>query len=470
MTAWLQPGDSYELLRMLPDNSIDSLCSDPPYLLGFMGKKWDKLDGNPAQDPAFWAEVLRVLKPGAYGVAFGAPRTFHRLAVAMEDAGFEIRDSLHWVFGSGFPKSMDLSKALDKAAGAEREVVGSRRLTGTARIKGGQGSATAGKDLYETHELRDALPLTVPATDLAKHWSGFGTALKPAHEPVLLVRKPPVGSIAANVTEWGVGGVNVDGCRIEGGERALMGPCNPRGQGAAYGKFDHSETSAGTTDQGRWPPNVILTHSPECHDHCAECCPVALLDQVSGEAGKAGVAGGNQIFGQPRAGGPVEDSGYTDSGGVSRYFLRARYGPADWLGALYHGKAQKRERNAGVRGKRSAGEMTGGRAEGSAAMASPRTGAGRTGGAANYHPTVKPVEVMRWLVRLVTPPGGVTLDPFLGSGTTAIAAALEGIHCVGFDLDADHVRIALERLSYRFESTANPQADERQFDLFGDVA
>ena len=276
MTAWLQPGDSYQLLRMLPDNSIDSLCSDPPYLLGFMGKKWDKLDGNPAQDPAFWAEVLRVLKPGAYGVAFGAPRTFHRLAVAMEDAGFEIRDSLHWVFGSGFPKSLDLSKALDKAAGAEREVVGKS----TRNVSGKPNQRTDG--LAGTSTFRESVGMgqytTAPATDLAKHWSGWGTALKPAHEPVLLVRKPPVGSIAANVTEWGVGGVNVDGCRIEGGERALMGPCNPRGQGAAYGKFDHSETSVGTTDQGRWPPNVILTHSPECHDHCAECCPVALLD------------------------------------------------------------------------------------------------------------------------------------------------------------------------------------------------
>lgn len=453
MTAWLQPGDSYQLLRLLPDNSIDSLCSDPPYLLGFMGKKWDKLDGNPAQDPAFWAEVLRVLKPGAYGVAFGAPRTFHRLAVAMEDAGFEIRDSLHWVFGSGFPKSLNVSKELDKVAGFKR---GSNYQPNG--LNNTHGSGWGGGHTTEVDP---------PVTDLAKHWSGWGTALKPAHEPILLVRKPPFGSIAANVTEWGVGGVNVDWCRIDG-EAVPMFHVGDMASGAIGG---WSKRTGEQSDQGRWPPNVILTHSPECHETCAQMCPVALLDQVSGEAGKAGVAvlrngGGNRIFDGERKDTNLVDGGYTDSGGVSRYFLRARYGAADWLGALYHGKAQKRERNAGVRGKRSAGEVTGGRAEGSAGLNNPRAGAGRGQGAANYHPTVKPVEVMRWLVRLVTPPGGVTLDPFLGSGTTAIAAALEGIHCVGFDLDPDHIRIAVERLKYRFESTADPQADPRQVSLW----
>jgi DNA modification methylase len=370
-------GSCLDRLKDLPDASIDSIVTDPPYELGFMGKSWDA--SGIAYNVELWRECLRILKPGGHLLAFGGTRTYHRMAVAIEDAGFEIRDSIHWVYGSGFPKSLDVSKAIDKAAGAEREVTGPKPYT-NQNIKNNH--------LHAGHEnVREQTYFTTPATDAAKQWSGWGTALKPAHEPIVLARKPLNGTVAQNVQEHGTGAINIDGCRV--GSEIL--PAQVAGQ-ATIGTFErkHMITPERT---GRWPANIIF-------DEAAG----AELDEQS----------------------DME---------TSRFF--------------YCPKPGKKERNAGLDKlkAKTAGEATD-REDGSAGLNSPRAGAGRTGGSKNFHPTVKPVELMRYLCRLITPSGGTVLDPFLGSGTTAVAATLEGFQWVGCEMTADYLPIIKGRVQW----------------------
>jgi len=392
---------------------------------GFMAREWD--GSKIAFDVSAWRELYRVLKPGAHLVAFGGTRTFHRIACAIEDAGFQIRDSLAWLYGQGFPKSMDLSKAIDKAAGAEREVVGTRRLQGNAGVptslKGGTYSVGAGL----TADVQ--IPITAAATDLAKKWEGWGTALKPCFEPIILARKPPIGTIAQNVAQFGVGGLNIDECRtpIEDGGGSWGQGKRPGGFGDVGADKGDGKPCGQKHESGRWPPNVA------CDEDIA-----ADLDELYGVKKT-----GSHKAGQPRTrvatyGKPsqnlFENSG--DEGGVSRYF--------------YCPKANGKERDAGLESwpVLTGGEATGGREEGSAGVNNPRAGAGRGGGRRNPHPTVKPLALMRWLCKLVTPPGGFIIDPFAGSGTTGCAAALEGFHFAGIELDPVHVRLAMDRINY----------------------
>ena len=261
MKARLLLGDCRDSMRAMDAESIDAIVSDPPYGLSFMGKGWDH--GVPNED--FWIEALRVAKPGAHLLAFGGTRTFHRLVVAIEDAGWEIRDCVMWVYGSGFPKSQDVSKAIDKAAGAEREVVGPK-VTGDGHIQ----NRKNGTNEYGTFKIaQDGIDmLTAPATDAARQWSGWGTALKPAYEPIIMARKPLTGTVAANVLMHGTGAINVDGCRVgtDGGgtscnHRDEHGKC--RGHGNA-GRSTSGETFHGPdTSGGRWPANVLHDGSDE---------------------------------------------------------------------------------------------------------------------------------------------------------------------------------------------------------------
>lgn len=382
----LRCGNNLDLLPTLPDCSIDACVCDPPYELGFMGRKWDS--SGIAYNVDLWRQVLRVLKPGGHLVAFGGTRTYHRMTCAIEDAGFEIRDCLGWLYGSGFPKSLDVSKAIDKAAGAERDVVGSYK--GASNI--GKGSTNS----YITTESGRStdVQITAPATDAAKQWQGWGTALKPAWEPAVLARKPLDGTVAANVLAHGTGAINVDGCRVGNNERPLILSTASRPPLNTFGGSLNGSVDAGTTTQGRWPANILHDGSDEAEE----------------------------VF---------SDDG---NGSASRFFYSAK--TAVW------------EREAGLDDlpRKTAGELTN-RADGSAALDSPRSGAGRASqGRANIHPTVKPVDLMRWLVRLVTPPGGVVLDPFTGSGSTGMAATLEGFGFVGFELDPHHVEIARRRI------------------------
>jgi len=377
----LHHGDCLDVLRAMPDASVHAIVTDPPYGLSFMGERWDY--DVPSVD--VWAECLRVLKPGGHLLAFAGTRTQHRIAVRIEDAGFEIRDMIAWVYGSGFPKSLDVSKAIDKAAGAEREVVGRHIQSAQTRTSGYAGE---GKPMMAwQHDI------TAPATDAARQWQGWGTALKPALEPITVARKPLVGTVAANVLAHGTGALNIDGCRV-GIATAERQTIDTR-SGAGFGTGNTVGGSTGresglfkSHDGGRWPANVI-------HDGSEEV--LAVFPQTkSGALNQANVTAGNRIYGthagyeNPKQYGP-------DSGSAARFF--------------YCAKANKSDR-----------------------------------GADNVHPTVKPTDLMRYLCRLVTPPGGTVLDPFTGSGSTGKAAILEGFGFVGIEREADYIAIAEARI------------------------
>lgn len=404
MTFTIIVDDMRTALAAMEPNSVDSIVCDPPYEYGFMGKAWDST--GVAFDPATWRECLRVLKPGGHLLAFGATRTVHRIACAIEDAGFDIRDQIAWMFGSGFPKSLDVSKAIDRLAGVLKPE--------------GKGFTVAGfshnEKLLTTAPSRGYVK-PPPATPDAQRWSGWGTALKPAMEPIIVARKPLVGTVAANVLAHGTGAINVDGCRI--GTAGGGTHCTNRDvQGRCLGHANAGQSTSGETfhgpdtSGGRWPANVIL-------DEAAG----AVLDEQSGhttstnqprinDADKSGMT-------RKKA---FTSTGFADSGGASRFF--------------YSAKADGKERDAGLEGLPVAG---------SASVAAVHS---HSEGRRNTHPTVKPIDLMRYLCRLVTPPGGTVLDPFFGSGTTGVAALLEGFHVVGVEMQTDHACIAWHRCQH----------------------
>lgn len=415
----IRHGDCLAALRDLPDNSVDSVVTDPPYGLsntkpqqvadvlaawvtgeteavptkkgGFMGKDWDSF----VPPPAVWIECLRVLKPGGHMAVFAGARTQDLMGLSIRLAGFEIRDTLGWIYGSGFPKSMDVSKAIDKAAGADREVVG--------RAKGAQAESTGrfgawGNDRGDGVSEYD---LTAPATPEAVKWDGWGTALKPAIEPIILARKPLVGTVANNVIAHGVGGVNIDACRV--GD-------DVRPKGASTGEIvSENGSMAGPntgrkvvgTVTGRWPANVLLD------EHAA-----AEMDRQSGVTSTRPSAGGDHKTKRNAMGGGAmfsAPSSHADSGGASRFFPVFKY----------QAKAPKRERPVIV----------------------------REDGTKVQHPTVKPVALMEWLVALITPEGGTTLDPFAGTGTTLQAARNKGFNSIGVEQDNEYIQLIEARLS-----------------------
>lgn len=381
---------------MLADNSIDAVVTDPPYGLskqpdmnevlhhwlngddyvhtggGFMGKTWDSF----VPGPSVWKEVFRVLKPGGHLLAFFGTRTYDLGTLAIRLAGFEIRDQIDWVYGSGFPKSLDVSKATDN-----------------------------------------------------EQWKGWGTALKPAHEPICVARKPLAGTVAENVLQFGTGGMNIDDCRIDiiGDRRSPLASDGTvhRPNGSCYGKHENSETFDLT--QGRWPANFI-------HDGSDE-----VVNLFPAKAGAAAPVKGteqsevtNGIYGKFND--RVPGQFYSDTGSAARFF--------------YCAKASKSDRDEGVMlAMVTAAEMTD-REPDTDGLNSPRAGAGRTSGARNNHPTVKPTALMQWLVRLVTPPGGKVLDPFTGSGSTGKACAIEGFEFIGFEMDQHYCEIAKQRIAY----------------------
>lgn len=375
-------GDCLEGLRALPDNSVDSIVTDPPYGLKFMGKAWD-YDVPPEE---VWRECLRVLKPGGHLLCFAGTRTQHRMAVRIEDAGFEIRDMIAWVYGSGFPKSLDVSKAIDKAAGAEREVVGSKTVS--RDFTAGEGEDIA---FRSGRPGQTEVPVTAAATPEAQRWEGWGTALKPALETVTVARKP-LGekTVAANVLAHGTGALNIDGCRVGDFQNTTPSGVDRRNAKLAELGYRPGEYQMGekvpNTPPGRWPANLI-------HDGSEEV--VAGFPIVKGGTAVRRNSGGN-TFGGCRPKPTMGDMGYGDAGSAARFF--------------YCAKASKKDRGDG-----------------------------------NNHPTVKPTDLMRYLCRLVTPPGGLVLDPYTGSGSTAKAAALEGFRFIGFEIDPDYHAIAERR-------------------------
>lgn len=383
--ATIYHGDCRDVLQLI--GPCTACVTDPPYGLGFMGQGWDH--GVPGED--FWKLIAGALLPGAPCLAFGGTRTYHRLACAIEDAGFELRDCLSWLYGSGFPKSLDVSKAIDKAVGiTERPVVGEKR--GAERLRrqaphgdrdgGGTWGNEAGRDPY----VRGAV------SEAAQLWDGYGTALKPAWEPILLAMKPLDGTFAHNAIEHGVAGLNIDGTRIGtdgGGTRCT----NRDGDGKCQGHSGSWKTIHGPeTQSSRWPANLLLDEAS-----------AAMLDAQSGEresgSRRAGVRSGMGYNGASGDGGPsIEGS----SGAASRFFYTSKASRSDRLGVTDH----------------------------------------------NDHPTVKPTSLMKWLVTLVSPPtGGVVLDPFMGSGSTVLAAKELGKHAIGIELDERYCEIAAKRMA-----------------------
>jgi DNA modification methylase len=411
--------DCIEAMKAMPDNSVDSIVTDPPYELGFMGKSWDA--SGIAFNIEVWQEALRVIKPGGHLIAFSGSRTYHRMAVAIEDAGFQIRDQIMWVYGSGFPKSHNISKGIDKAAGAERN----RDLKWVA-IASGSGNYGGGAKGGEMAMVAD----DVAITDEAKQWDGWGTALKPAHEPMVLARKPLEGTVANNVLTFGVGGLNIDGTRV--GSELMVNPpgsTNPRNSMGDGWREDAESTTA----IGRFPANFI-------HDGSDE---VVALFPTSTNMSKGIRGRGSDIYANGKGFANTlaevgQEVGYGDSGSAARFF--------------YCAKASKRDRNEGLEGFEAKRDHDG-RKDGGVGGDNPRN---RTNNAKlNHHPTVKPTSLMQYLIRLVTPPNGIVLDPFMGSGSTGKACAYEGFDFIGIEQSSEYVAIAQARIDFALADKSN---------------
>lgn len=417
-TAWqLITDDCLNALPTIEESSIDACVTDPPYGLEFMGQNWDY--GIPGV--AYWKEVLRVLKPGAPLLAFGGTRTHHRLMTAIEDAGFELRDCLCWLFGSGFPKSLNISKAIDKAAGAEREVVGVREDFARKANK-----KRVGCNPYDNNVKDGAFSnpqnvgkITAPATPEAKLWDGWGSALKPAYEPIILAMKPLDGTYAHNALTHGVAGLNIDGCRIATTEDLNGGAyrCEKerRRESQHLGGLQNKIPEEYQQPQGRWPANVILDEEAG-----------KLLNEQTKNTVRP--AGHKTIADSPNRGNKSEPYAFSPINQI-QYFRYGDKGEASRF--FYCAKTSRSERT-------------------------------HKGTIDNSHPTVKPLALMQWLCRLVsTPTGGTILDPFAGSGSTGIAAMKEGLNFVGIEKEEAYAEIARKRLA-----AAQPVPRRRQASLF----
>lgn len=417
-------GDVLDILPELPDNHFHAMLTDPPYGLAFMGKAWD----HQVPGPDVWRETLRVLKPGAYALVFGGTRTWHRLAVALEDAGFEIRDTLMWVYGQGFPKSHNVSKAIDKAAGAEREVVGYSRGTQADPSTGRKDMP--GKAVGVKQVSKD-VPVTAAATPEAERWDGYGTALKPAWEPVMLARKPLDGTVAGTCVEHGAGALNIDECRI--GSTVETWPASRSftpgiSGGYTSGAGKGPTQSAGEAPAGRWPANLIHDGSHEVTQH--------FPHSKDGVAVRRNGNSANGIFPVKIAAGS-KDVGYGGSGSAARFF--------------YTAKASKSERNAGL-DKMQEREHRGIYGDGIQDNR-PHTNDGYVYKAKtrNHHPTVKPLALNEYLARLLLPPvdDARILVPFSGSGSEMIGALQAGwAEAVGIERESEYVEIADARIEH----------------------
>ena len=427
-------GDCLEELKKIDDNSVDAVICDPPYGLsntkptqvadvlaawvtgdtekvpakrgGFMGADWDSF----VPPPAVWEECMRVLKPGGHMAVFAGARTQDLMGLSIRLAGFEIRDTLGWIYGSGFPKSMDVSKAIDKAAGEEREVIGSK-VTGNAK----QRTSATGEFADGNHGGQQVVDITAPATSEAARWDGWGTALKPAIEPIILARKPLDGTVANNVLAHGVGGLNIDACRVAADDKAKFPVGVVSETGTVYGGGEGIYADRPRTEDrnpaGRFPANVLLD------EHAAK-----EMDKQSGWQKDGTAVNRNRAHDAtpPGYGGGFRsvdrnDRTFGSGGGASRFFPVFKY----------QAKAPKKERPV----------------------------IEREDGSKIQHPTVKPLKLMEWLVTLITPEGGTVLDPFAGSGTTLQAATNKGFHPIGIEADADYIQLIHQRLEGGEQST-----------------
>ena len=437
-------GNNLDLLKTLPDNSVDSIVTDPPYGLSFMNKKWD----YDVPSVEFWKEAYRVLKHGGHVLSFGGTRTYHRMVVNIEDAGFEIRDQIMWLYGSGFPKSLNIGKAIDKIEGNEREVVGEKKRGDVQKAKEKGVGYLA--DVANRNNVKQFGYGTETITKGESEWEGWGTALKPANEPICLARKPlSEKSIAENVLKHGTGGINIDGCRVKTKDdltknyssvRKSDDEMGERGykMGFRQGKDSVAEATESTL-LGRFPANVIHDGSDEVlegfPDNKGAFAPV--------KSGQKGFGG--EIYGKYAQAGDDGQTFYNDGlGSASRFF--------------YCAKASKSDRDDGLRGfhKKPSKKFDGGNFDSASTNANDRT-------SLNFHPTVKPTELMRYLCRLITPPNGIVLDPFMGSGSTGKGAILEGFDFIGMELDPEYIEIAKARIAHAEKEFKQNQSQQKLF-------
>jgi site-specific DNA-methyltransferase (adenine-specific) len=390
--------DCLDAMKRMPDNCVDAVVTDPPYGLDFMGKNWDH--GVPGIE--FWKEALRVAKPGAHLLAFGGTRTYHRLACAIEDAGWEVRDCLGWIYSSGMPKSMDISKAIDKKLGAQRAVraaIGDHEGTIDFGMK--NRCPKCGKPFFSANPCTCPREDLVPITEEAKKWSGWGTCLKPAFEPIILARKPlEEGTVADNVLKWGVGGLNIDECRVSTTDNLNGGAYSKSGNRGNLSGDQRDAKGAGmfapgktvgrdfVQPSGRFPANLI-------HDGSDEVLEV-FPDNVKGGTW-------NRTKGARPFNNNGEPTEYTTAGSDASIGSAARF--------FYCPKASKKEK-----------------------------------GKENIHPTVKPIELMKYLVKLVSPKGALVLDPFMGSGSTGVAAVQIGRRFLGVEKEGEYFNYAKKRI------------------------
>ena len=475
-TVTLLQGDCLQKLKELKDNSIDSVVTDPPYEIGFMGKSWD--DSGIANNPELWKEVLRVLKPGGHLLSFSHSRTYHRQAVAVEDAGFEIRDQILWIYGSGFPKSHNIGKAVDKIGGnniswfgewlknwrTENNIPQSKIAklfpSKTGGLTGCVSNWELGKNIptieeynkiveefdlpfktleelereiigkknsgcfnseEDRHTIGASKSVEVDITKGNSPYEGWGTALKPAHEPIVMARKPFKGSVAQNVLEWGTGGINIDGCRIGNETRTVpVHSDDVKEDNTLFGLHPTIQHERVETTQGRFPANIIFDEEAG-----------KILDKKSGITSQGHwPKGKTKGFGEFGGGeSSYEGVGPKDleKGGASRFF--------------YCPKASKKDRNEGcdeLEEKQVYGD-NGATYQGLSDSKIPSK---------NSHPTVKPTALMAYLVRMVTPKGGTVLDPFMGSGSTGKASVREGFNFVGIEREDEYMEIAKSRIEH----------------------
>ena len=429
MNIDLRQGDCLEVLKTIPDNSVDSVVVDPPYHLtsskgdrkGFMGKEWD--GGDIAFRTDVWSECLRVLKPGGHLLSFSHSRTYHRMAVAIEDAGFEIRDQIMWIYGSGFPKSHNIGKAIQKQSG-DVKVVGKKigmGTTGNSYVSNNEEYIGGDKGVYKK-EYDDI--------EIENDYEGWGTALKPAHEPIVMARKPlSEKSIAENVLKWGTGGINIDGCRI-GSEMISSGKSKVVGGGQLNGANTRVEIEE-TFSNGRFPANIMFDEEAG-----------KVLDEQSGVLKSGYVAEHHKTKDSSWFGASGQYSSNSSQkhdlvGGASRFF--------------YCPKTSKKERNAGLDGfekKTSAWMSPDSRTDKeNYDRTSPGFERWKPQPRANNHPTVKPIKLMEYLITLVTPKGGVVMDCFMGSGSTGVAARNLGFKFIGIEREQEYMDIAKQRIT-----------------------
>jgi len=532
----LHHGDCLNILPSLPDNSIDAVITDPPYGLEFMGKQWDSFKPAAAQfrtstdastsydtksngkfarggrpdayiaGPAFqswcqqWAtECLRVLKPGGHLLAFGGTRTWHRLTVAIEDAGFEIRDSIAWLYGSGFPKSLDVSKAIDKAAGAQREVIG--KHSAPAANKPGGASL-----MMSVVGMPESADITAPASDAAKQWQGWGTALKPAHEPIIVARKPLQGTVAANVLAHGTGALNIDGCRVEGKPRTTHTHGNQIGNRS--GVWSHAFGAEGVQyagAAGRWPTNVVLdetqatelmsrffptfkyepkaptTERPSYYQQSCECenaCPITPREKATAATMSPECSSTSKYGNATTVPCPTDTKSTTETKTSSTTESKTSpHSPQPSTNDFIQDANSARASGSNLVDSATnlnlsttktgttaakAGHYTDAADHATSQKWSQRSVCANCGAPAQLeaHATVKPVDLIRWLIRLVTPPGGTVLDPFAGTGTTAEAAIKEHKQAVLIEREDTYLPLIVARLSkpmeigFNFEDSA----------------